>query len=178
MATKTKPVEAQQQPLIAVQPVLKETTEVATKNDTPNINDIDLKNIDLAALKSLMDKTAATFKERQQGELKTLVNGWLLKAEAVGFTKDDVILEIESRFPASAERFKQSGEVKTRAPRGSVGPREYKDKDSSGARPAVGSTYSLNGLDWEKKTKLGATKKEFVAAVTTGGKLWADLLKK
>lgn len=139
--------------------------QMATATEQP-----DLEKMDLAALKKMLDSVNEAFTKRKSTELKTLVNGWVAKADAIGYSVQDMIDEIRTHLPADQA-------PKTRAPRGSLPKTDkvYKDVDSTGARPAIGVPYKLGTLTWEKKGTVGATKKEFVEAVTKGGKTWAEL---
>lgn len=80
-----------------------------------DLNDIDLDKIDLASLKRLADAAAAKFQNRKQGELKSLVSGWLADAEAVGYGINEVMAELRSRQPG------QAGTKRGRAPRADKG---------------------------------------------------------
>jgi hypothetical protein len=65
---------------------------------------------------------------------------------------------------------------KPRAPNGTPkAEKEYKDKDSTGARPQPGVKYRLGNLTWTKVASgLGKAKQEFVDAVHQG-RTWAEL---
>lgn len=80
-----------------------------------DLNDIDLDKIDLATLKKLADAANEKFNNRKQGELKTMVTGWLADAEAVGYSTADVLTELRSRQPG------QPGAKRGRAPRADKG---------------------------------------------------------
>lgn len=76
---------------------------------------IDLDKLDYATLKKLAEDAAAKAEEKRSNELKTLVNGWKLKAEQNGFSVAEVVSEFEAYIPSSGVATK-----KARAPRGSV----------------------------------------------------------
>lgn len=82
---------------------------------TDKTSELDLSKMDLVALKRLIDTASETFESRKHDELKTLVNGWVMKAEAIGYSFQEVIDELQSRLPAARKR----------APRGSL-PKEPK----------------------------------------------------
>lgn len=144
------------------------TKEPKMANDTATAPDF--AKMDLAALKKLVDTATATFAERKEGELKTLVSGWLLKADAVGYGINDVLAEVRSRLPQPA--------VKTRAKRGTAAPKETADKDKTGARPEAGKTYVINGVEWTKSASgKGRAKTDFIDAIK-GGATWVEMAKK
>ncbi len=89
---------------------------------TNSLNGIDLDSIDLASLKKLADAASERFRVRKQGELKSMVAGWLAQAKAIGYSKDDVLAEIKGHGVAAAGR---NGRA-PRADKGSVTPPKYK----------------------------------------------------
>lgn len=89
---------------------------------TNNLNGIDLDSIDLASLKKLADAASEKFRARKQGELKSLVAGWLAQAKSIGYSVDDVMAEIKGHAASGSLR-------RVRAPRadkGSVTPPKYR----------------------------------------------------
>lgn len=86
-----------------------------TAEKSLNLNDLDLDKIDLATLKKLADAANEKFNHRKQGELKTMVAGWLADAQAVGYSAMDVLTELRSRLPG------QPGAKRTRATRADKG---------------------------------------------------------
>jgi len=129
-----------------------------------------------ADLKAEQDILAAIISEGKAAELKTLVNGWVLKAAQNDVTVQEFIDELKTHLPAKSAK-KATTAKAARVPKAD---KVYKDWDSTKARPEVGKTYkhpTLN-LTWTRKGEQGATKKEFIEAVTTGGKKWSELLVK
>jgi DNA-binding protein H-NS len=141
------------------------------KPEAQTVAKVDLSKLSFADLQELAKEAGELADMKRGEEIKVLADGYAKKAAAAGFTPKEAIDALIPYLPAA----------KTRAPRGSKGsaaPKVYKDADSTGARPEVGKSYLLNGTTWLKASKIGATKKEFVAAVTTGGKKWSELLVK
>ena len=59
---------------------------------------------------------------------------------------------------------------------GKRAPGDYKDADKDGKRPEPGAKYKLpNGTVWEKKTKVGAANKDFLAHIKDKQVTWASL---
>lgn len=65
------------------------------------LEDIDLAKVDLVVLKKFVDAASMKFQERKQGELRTLCNGWVAKAAAVGYGVQDIITELKTHLPAA-----------------------------------------------------------------------------
>lgn len=80
-----------------------------------NLNEIDLDKIDLATLKKLADAASEKFQHRKQGELKTMVSGWLADAQAVGYSPAEVMDELRGHLPG------QTGTKRGRSPRADKG---------------------------------------------------------
>jgi hypothetical protein len=146
-------------------------------NDKPitTLGDIDLEKVDLAALKKHLDAVNAAFEARKATELKTLVNGWIAKAEAVGYTLIEVIDEISNRLPDMPN----AAPAKKRAAPGSKVAKVRLDADKDGAWPQLGSTYRLpDGTTWTKKSKTGRTPDKAIEAVNDGSNTWESMLVK
>jgi hypothetical protein len=130
---------------------------------------------DLMAKKAEADalnaQLAAALETKKVEELKVLTDAFAKKLIAGAFDIDEAKDILDLYKPAKAGR-------KPRAAKGSKPEKEYKDKDSTGARPEAGKTYVLNGVEWTKAASgLGAAKKEFIAAIQSGTK-WAELAAK
>jgi hypothetical protein len=136
----------------------------------------------------LLRKLQAEIEQESVKEFENDVNYIVARAKAHGKTLTNYVAaliklmgaeETKSMYANLLNAAKAVGvatPLKERAARGSKPAREYVDKDSTGARPEVGKTYVLNGVEWVKQSK-GATKKEFLEVIKAGTK-WEDLLKK
>lgn len=119
---------------------------------------------------ALAAQLAAALEVKRVEEIKVLADAYAKKAQAGNFSIQEAIDALQPYLPAKAGR-------KPRAAKGSKPEKEYKDKDSTGARPEAGKTYVLNGVEWTKAANgLGAAKKEFIAAIQSGTK-WAEMAK-
>ncbi len=129
---------------------------------------VDLSKMSFADLQEIAKEAAELADMKRGEEIKVLADGYAKKAGAAGFTPQEAMDALLPYLPAK----------KTRAPRGSkspAAPKVYKDADSTGARPEVGSTYKLpDGTEWKKASKIGATNKAFVVAIEKGA-TWASL---
>ncbi len=154
-----------------IKPVQPQEQEVANNTsdqefDPNKLTSEALNKLDLASLKALLDRANEAFTSRKTDELKTLVNGWLMKAEKIGYTLSEVIDEIKSRLPAPAAKNTALKETKEK--------KRPESMDHEGKMPEVGRTYRLDdGMEWTKKSK-GANKGEFVIAILAG-QTWAEL---
>jgi hypothetical protein len=116
---------------------------------------------------------------QSQKEFDSTINFLNEKLTKMGRTKADAanaLITLMSDEERAAFRKSGSGPAKKRVARGTKQEREYKDKDSTGARPEVGKTYALPKdpkTTWTKSAQ-GAVKKEFLAAVQGGAK-WVDM---
>lgn len=75
----------------------------------------DLDKHDHLTLRKMGLDILAKADEKRANEIKTLVNGWKLKAEQQGIAINELIAEMQTYLPAD-----HSSDAKTRAPRGSV----------------------------------------------------------
>ena len=89
-----------------------------------NINEIDLDKIDLNSLKKLAEAASEKFNSRKQGELKTMVTGWLADAEAVGYSADEVLDEVRARVSGGTSGGKRGRTA--RADKGTTAAPKYK----------------------------------------------------
>lgn len=89
---------------------------------TNGLNGIDLDSIDLATLKKLADAASEKFRVRKQGELKSLVSGWLAEAREIGYSVEDVMAEIKNSGSSAAGKRGRA----PRADKGSVTPPKYR----------------------------------------------------
>lgn len=150
--------------------------------------DIDLSKMSVEDMIEMSHKLADEAKKKGQKMFDETMTFLAEKLKAMGRTKEEAMGALYTLMNAEEKadftsRFKQyvgvsSGPRAPRAARGTKPAKEYKDKDSTGARPEAGKTYVLNGQSWTKAANgLGATKREFVDAIK-GGAVWSELLKK
>jgi hypothetical protein len=166
-------------------PAQKEQTNVATHTPKQEIDFSKMSVEDMLALSKKLTEEAEKQSVKLFDDTMTLLND---KLKAMGKTKLDAMeglyelmnAEEKSNFTSKFKSYfgvtsAPKGPRKPRAANGSAAPKTYKDADSTGARPEVGATYKLpSGETWKKASKIGATKKEFVAAIGAG-KTWAEL---
>lgn len=96
------------------------STSKATKEVNTVATELDFDKMDLAALRKHLDTATEKFNARKSTELKTLVNGWVAKAESIGYTIDDVLAEVKGRKekkPKGTAVKKEKGPVTHRDPK-------------------------------------------------------------
>ncbi len=121
-----------------------------------------------------MRELAATLmkqaQEQSTREFESTMNFLSDKLAHMGKTKKDAVIHLIKMMKSSEEQETLAELVGGVAHRGKA----RADLDSEGNAPEVGATYRLpTGETWERKSKVGATKREFAAYVKSA--TWSSI---
>lgn len=130
----------------------------------------------LSWIKKLEQDTIAA----SQKEYEDAINYTVKQAKSLGRSVLDVatsmvVLLSDEERATFMQQFKQK-RGPGKGPAAKRAPGDFKDADSDGKRPEAGTRYKLpGGQVWEKKSKLGAANKEFLAHIKDNGVTWASI---
>lgn len=124
----------------------------------------DTSKMSAAELRELAASLIKQAEEQSMREFESTMNFLADKLQHMGRTKKDAVIHLVKMMrSAEAEEALAELGASTRAHRN-----ERADLDSQGQAPEVGVVYRLpSGETWEKKSKVGATKREFAAHAKT-----------
>lgn len=124
----------------------------------------DTSKMSAAELRELAASLIKQAEEQSMREFESTMNFLADKLQHMGRTKKDAVIHLVKMMrSAEAEQTLAELGAGTRAQRN-----ERADLDSQGQAPEVGVVYRLpSGETWEKKSKVGATKREFAAHAKT-----------
>jgi len=157
------------------QPTSAKETPVATKQvDTEDLNKMNPQDAIAMLEEQIRQQVLRGQKEADEAvthALKTfkgLRKSWMDLMDAV------YALGAEDEQKIWTSKFKT---IRVATKTGKPAKTDYTDTDKNGGRPEVGKTYSVNGVTWMKKGKVGRVKSEFIDAIK-GGALWSEMEKK
>jgi hypothetical protein len=126
---------------------------------------LDLSKLSLAELQEAIKEATELAEMKRGDEVKTLVNGWWMKADKLKITVAELIAELKTYDTGKAAA----------APKGAA--KKVLSMDNNGKMPEPGKTYvdPVGGTEYVKKA--GRVPQVFVDALTAG-KTWESMLKK
>lgn len=128
-------------------------------------SDIDTSRMSATELRELAQQLMRQAEEQATKEFESTMNFLSDKLAHMGKTKKDAVIHLV-KMMKSFEAEEALTEILGGATPGKR--KERGDLDSSGSPPEVGVTYQLpTGETWSRKSKAGATKREFAAHAKT-----------
>lgn len=128
-------------------------------------SEIDTSRMSATELRELAQQLMRQAEEQATKEFESTMNFLSDKLAHMGKTKKDAVIHLVKMMKSF-----EAEEALTEILGGAAPskPKERGDLDSSGSPPEVGVTYQLpSGETWSRKSKSGATKREFAAHAKT-----------